>query len=157
MQVIVEGIQYLPACAFSPCIGIAITTHNRSDVFSRALGHQLLHLPTGALVVVIDDASAPAATAPDAMKLIRHNTSLGIVASKNASLTALMDAGCEYPFLYDDALLSLSIACTKMQEACMWACRSVAPPDAVKHYSRHSLSACDNGWRLLDFHKVSEK
>ncbi|HBX3908665.1 TPA: hypothetical protein MI403_24980 [Klebsiella pneumoniae] len=24
----------------------------------------------------------------------------------------------------------LSIACTKMQEACMWACRAVARPDA---------------------------
>ncbi|EAM5601782.1 hypothetical protein OBQ85_002804 [Salmonella enterica subsp. enterica serovar Uganda] len=30
----------------------------------------------------------------------------------------------------DDALRSLSIARTKMQEACMWACRSVARPDA---------------------------
>jgi len=30
----------------------------------------------------------------------------------------------------DDAMRSLSIARTKMQEACMWACRSVARPDA---------------------------
>lgn len=30
----------------------------------------------------------------------------------------------------NDALRCLSIARTKMQEACMWACRSVARPDA---------------------------
>lgn len=30
----------------------------------------------------------------------------------------------------DDALRSLSIARTKMQEACMWGCRAVARPDA---------------------------
>jgi hypothetical protein len=32
------------------------------------------------------------------MQLHRHETSLGIVASKNASLSALMDAGCEHLF-----------------------------------------------------------
>ncbi len=36
------------------------------------------------------------------MQLLRHETSLGIVASKNASLSALMDAGCEHLFLWDD-------------------------------------------------------
>ena len=102
MQVTIDGVPYVPACASSPRIGIAITTHNRADVLSRALDHQLLHLPASALVVVVDDGSAPAATVPDGVKLIRHDTSLGIVASKNASLTALMDAGCEHLFLWDD-------------------------------------------------------
>jgi glycosyltransferase involved in cell wall biosynthesis len=60
------------------------------------------HLPAGALVVVIDDGSKPAAEVPDGVQLIRHETSLGIVASKNASLSALMDAGCEHLFLWDD-------------------------------------------------------
>jgi hypothetical protein len=32
------------------------------------------------------------------VQLLRHETSLGIVASKNASLSALMDAGCEHLF-----------------------------------------------------------
>jgi hypothetical protein len=36
------------------------------------------------------------------VQLLRHETSLGIVASKNASLSALMDAGCEHLFLWDD-------------------------------------------------------
>ena len=39
---------------------------------------------------------------PHGVQLLRHETSLGIVASKNASLTALMDAGCEHLFLWDD-------------------------------------------------------
>jgi hypothetical protein len=56
------------------------------------------HLPAGALVVVIDDGSKPAAVVPDGVQLL-HETSLGIVASKNASLSALMDAGCEHLFL----------------------------------------------------------
>ncbi|EIV7916799.1 hypothetical protein [Klebsiella pneumoniae] len=30
----------------------------------------------------------------------------------------------------DEAMRSLAIARTKMQEACMWACRAVARPDA---------------------------
>ncbi|HEC9609667.1 TPA: glycosyltransferase family 2 protein, partial [Salmonella enterica subsp. enterica serovar Senftenberg] len=44
----------------------------------------------------------PVAVVPDGVQLLRHETSLGIVASKNASLTALMDAGCEHLFLWDD-------------------------------------------------------
>jgi glycosyltransferase involved in cell wall biosynthesis len=59
------------------------------------------HLPAGALVLVIDDGSKPAAVVPG-VQLLRHETSLGIVASKNASLSALMDAGCEHLFLWDD-------------------------------------------------------
>jgi glycosyltransferase involved in cell wall biosynthesis len=53
-------------------------------------------------VVVVDDGSKPAAVVPDGVQLLRHETSLGIVASKNASLSALMDAGCEHLFLWDD-------------------------------------------------------
>ncbi|WP_194205801.1 glycosyltransferase family 2 protein [Superficieibacter sp. 1612_C1] len=102
MQVTIDGVPYVPACASSTRIGIAITTHNRAAVLSRALDKHLRYLPAGALVVVIDDGSAPAATVPDGVKLIRHDTSLGIVASKNASLAALMDAGCEHLFLWDD-------------------------------------------------------
>jgi hypothetical protein len=66
--------------------------------FKRALEQHMKHLPAGALVVVIDDGSKPAAVVPDGVQLLRHETSLGIVASKNASLSALMDAGCEHLF-----------------------------------------------------------
>lgn len=102
MQVTIDGVVYAPAYANSARIGIAITTHNRADVLSRALTQHLQFLPAGALVVVIDDGSKPAAVVPDGVLLHRHESSLGIVASKNASLAALMDAGCEHLFLWDD-------------------------------------------------------
>lgn len=102
MQVTIDGVQYVPASQQQSRIGIAITTHNRPEVLKQAIEQHLKHLPAGALVVVVDDGSKPAAVAPDGIRLIRHETSLGIVASKNASLEALMDAGCEHLFLWDD-------------------------------------------------------
>ncbi|WP_425249265.1 glycosyltransferase family 2 protein, partial [Enterobacter hormaechei] len=101
MQVTIDGVPFVPACATASRIGLAITTHNRPDVLKRAIEQHTKHLPIGALVVVIDDGSKPAAVVPDGVKLLRHETSLGIVASKNASLSALMDAGCEHLFLWD--------------------------------------------------------
>lgn len=103
MQVIIDGVPYEPANnqAFSR-IGIAISTHQRPEVLFRALSQHMKHLPAGALVVVVDDGSVPAAIAPEGIRLIRHEKSQGIVASKNASLEALMDAGCEHLFLWDD-------------------------------------------------------
>ncbi|MDU1563328.1 glycosyltransferase family 2 protein, partial [Enterobacter sp.] len=102
MQVTIDGVPFVPACASASRIGIAITTHNRSDVLKRTIEQHMKHLPAGALVVVIDDGSKPAAVVPGGVKLISHDESLGIVASKNASLTTLMDAGCEHLFLWDD-------------------------------------------------------
>ncbi|WP_426768867.1 glycosyltransferase family 2 protein [Enterobacter hormaechei] len=102
MQVTIDGVPFVPACASASRIGIAISTHQRADVLKRALDQHMKHLPAGALVVVVDDGSKPAAVVPHGVQLLRHETSLGIVASKNASLTALMDAGCEHLFLWDD-------------------------------------------------------
>lgn len=83
-------------------IGIVISTHNRKKVLEKTLKQHLQHLPAGAEIIVIDDASSPAAVVPDGVKLIRNHISLGIVAVKNASLAALMEAGCEHLFLWDD-------------------------------------------------------
>lgn len=102
MQVIIDNVPYAPVCNSVARIGIAITTHQRADVLKRALEHHMKHLPAGALVVVVDDGSKPATVAPDGVQLLRNDVSLGIVASKNASLSALMDAGCEHLFLWDD-------------------------------------------------------
>lgn len=102
MQVTIDGIQYAPVSISRSAIGIAITTHNRHEVLKRAIEQHMKHLPSGALVVVIDDGSSPAAIVPDGVRLVRHEQSRGIVASKNASLTALVDAGCEHLFLWDD-------------------------------------------------------
>lgn len=103
MQVTIDGVPYAPVCNTATSrIGIAISTHNRAGVLSQSLKHHLQHLPAGALVVVVDDGSQPQAVVPDGVKLIRHEKSLGIVATKNASLAALIDAGCEHLFLWDD-------------------------------------------------------
>ncbi|WP_408913382.1 glycosyltransferase family 2 protein [Citrobacter freundii] len=102
MQVTIDGVPYAPVCNSVSRIGIAITTHNRPDVLKRALAQHHQFLPSGALVVVIDDGSKPAAVVPDGVQLLRNETSLGIVASKNRSLEALVDAGCEHLFLWDD-------------------------------------------------------
>ncbi|HGM5351260.1 TPA: glycosyltransferase family 2 protein [Serratia marcescens] len=103
MQVIIDGVPYEPANkqAFSR-IGIAISTHQRPEVLARAISQHLKHLPPGALVVVVDDGSNPAAAVPDGIQLFRHEESRGIVATKNASLEALISAGCEHLFLWDD-------------------------------------------------------
>lgn len=102
MQVTIDGVRYVPAGCSTARIGIAISTHNRPAVISRAIEQHLKHLPAGALVVVVDDGSQPAAVVPDGLQLRRFDVSRGIVATKNASLSALVDAGCEHLFLFDD-------------------------------------------------------
>jgi len=111
MQVTIDGVPYAPAREISSRIGIALTTHQRADVLKRALEKHMKHLPAGALVVVVDDGSKPAAVVPDGVQLLRHEISLGIVASKNASLSALMDDGCEYLSLGDDDAWPIAVTC----------------------------------------------
>ncbi|EJL90230.1 glycosyltransferase family 2 protein [Pantoea sp. GM01] len=102
MEVVIDGVLYVPVTSKASKIGIAISTHNRHDVLSRAIEHHLKYLPSGALVVVVDDGSSKPVTVPDGVKLIRCNMSRGIVAAKNFSLEALINAGCEHLFLWDD-------------------------------------------------------
>lgn len=102
MRVVIDGVEYTPAANGILKVGIAISTHQRPEVLKQAIEQHMKYLPAGALVVVIDDGSKPAALVPDGVQLIRHETSQGIVTSKNASLSALMDAGCEHLFLWDD-------------------------------------------------------
>lgn len=102
MEVVINGVRYAPASDRASNIGIAISTHNRHDVLARAIEHQLKYLPAGALVVVVDDGSSNPVSVPDGVKSIRSDMSRGIVAAKNASLEALINAGCEHLFLWDD-------------------------------------------------------
>lgn len=100
MDVIVDGVRYVPEA--SKKIGIAITTHNRAKLLDKVFEHLLVRLPPGAVVVVVDDGSSTPATVPDGVTLIRHREPKGIAAAKNACISALMDAGCEHLFLFDD-------------------------------------------------------
>ena len=59
MQITIDGVPCVPACASASRIGIAITTLNRPDVLKHAIEQHMKHLLAGALVVVIDDSSKP--------------------------------------------------------------------------------------------------
>ncbi|MGK8190425.1 hypothetical protein [Enterobacter ludwigii] len=102
MQVTIDGVPFVPACASVSRIGIAITTHYRAEVLKRAIEQHMKYLHFGALLAVIDDGSQPAASVPDDVQLLRHETSFGIVASKNAILSVLTYAVCDHLFLGDD-------------------------------------------------------
>jgi len=79
-------------------IGVGITTHNRADIFAYCHEHWKQHLPAGAVLVVVDDASA--VPCPDAT--YRFDVNVGAPTAKNKCLQLLMDAGCEHLFLADD-------------------------------------------------------
>lgn len=79
-------------------IGIGITTHNRPDLLARALEAHEKHLPEGATLVVVDDASETPAERAD----FRFERQAGIARAKNKCLELLVDAGCEHLFLFDD-------------------------------------------------------
>lgn len=64
-------------------IGVAISTHARPRVLTRALAEWAKHVPD-VLIVNHDVAGA------------------GVAATKNRGIAALMDAGCEHLFLADD-------------------------------------------------------
>lgn len=102
MRVIIDGVEFVPALNGCAKVGIAITTHQRPEVLKRAIDQHMKHLPAGALVVVVDDGSNPAAVVPAGVKLLRHEPAKGIAGAKNACIAALIDAGCDHLFLFDD-------------------------------------------------------
>lgn len=108
MLVVIDGKEFEPKGSVGSRIGIAITTHNRNSALAKALEMHKLHGPCGALVVVVDDGSTIPIVVPDWVRVIRHEKSQGIVAAKNASLLALMNAGCEHLFLFDDDAYPIS-------------------------------------------------
>src|SRR5690606_26252831 len=95
-DITVDGVRYAPAGEQTPRIGIGITTRNRPDALRTALEHHHAHLPPGALLVIVDDASAEPVEDAD----WRSETQAGIPAAKNKCLE-LLD-GCEHVFLWDD-------------------------------------------------------
>ncbi|MGK4567838.1 glycosyltransferase family 2 protein [Flavobacterium sp. 3HN19-14] len=80
-----------------PRIGVAITEHNRYDVFKKSYVEIKKHLPPGAFLVVVDDASST----PVKEATFRFNKNVGIAAAKNKCIELLMNADCEHLFLFD--------------------------------------------------------
>ena len=66
-----------------PVVGVAISTHQRPDILARALTHWAKYMPD--VLVVVNDVNGD-----------------GVAATKNRSIAALMDAGCDHLFLADD-------------------------------------------------------
>jgi hypothetical protein len=81
-----------------PAVGIGITTHNRGGVFRTALEAIRKYAPSGAAIVVVDDAS----TEPVEDATFRFDTNAGIARAKNKCLELLVDQGCTHLFLFDD-------------------------------------------------------
>ena len=79
-------------------IGVGITTHNRRDIFNHSFTRWRKHLPAGAVLVVVDDASD--SPCPDAT--YRFDINVGAPTAKNKCLELLMTAGCDHLFLADD-------------------------------------------------------
>lgn len=85
-------------------IGIAITEHNRPDVFRECFATIKTNAPKDAVIEVIDDASdepLPEAT-------YRFDTNVGIARAKNKCLELLYDKGVEHFFLLDSDVKILS-------------------------------------------------
>ena len=89
-------------------IGVAITTRNRRALFDLSFQQWRRWLPSGSVLVVVDDASDKPLTGDVDFRngslfiLISHETRLGVAVSKNDGLAALLDAGCDELFLVDD-------------------------------------------------------
>ncbi|SMC45811.1 glycosyltransferase family 2 protein [Pedobacter africanus] len=77
-------------------ISIAITTHNRYEVFSDTYKNIKKHLPNGAKLIVVDDGSDNPVKEAD----FRFDNAQGIATAKNKCLELMGDA--DYYFLFDD-------------------------------------------------------
>lgn len=99
-QVIVDGIPYEPMNTTPTAhrVGVAVTTRNRNKQIELAVEHQLDHLPPGAILVVVDDASDKPVDGAD----YRFERQAGVATAKNKCLELLMNAGVDHLFLFDD-------------------------------------------------------
>src|SRR5690606_13225662 len=92
MDVVIDGVRYTPDSR----IGVGITTHNRLAAFAKTLAEMRKHLPPGAKLGVVDDASKEPVAEAD----YRFEENAGIAPAKN-KCSELVD-GCEHIFLFDD-------------------------------------------------------
>lgn len=97
-NVTIDGITYTPASQQTNRIGIGVTTRNRPDTYQKTITEIRRHLPPGAALVIVDDASDT--PNPDATH--RYTTQAGIAAAKNKCLQLLAEQDVEHYFLFDD-------------------------------------------------------
>lgn len=101
-RITVDNVEYVPASEQSapPTVGVAITTHNRPDVLAQTVAAFRQLSPNIALAIV-DDGSRKPVTSPHG-SVMRNERAQGIAAAKNRCLIALLNAGVEHLFLFDD-------------------------------------------------------
>lgn len=83
-------------------IGVGVITRGRRAIFSRSVAHWRRRMPPGSVLVVVDDASDDPVSDIDGATVIRNPYRLGVAMSKNRTIAALMDFGCDHLFLADD-------------------------------------------------------
>lgn len=81
----------------TPKIGIALTEHNRYELFKKSYEETKKLVPDNSVLVVVDDASAK--PVPEATYRFKKN--VGISVAKNKCLELLYLEGCEHIFLFD--------------------------------------------------------
>ena len=85
-------------------LGVAISTHNRYDVFKYTYDKWLNNLPDESVLVVVDDCSdieVPEAT-------YRFDKNVGVAKTKNKCLELLYESGVDDFFLVDDDCYPIS-------------------------------------------------
>jgi glycosyltransferase involved in cell wall biosynthesis len=85
-------------------IGIAISTHNRKEVFKNSYNFWLKFLPKNAILIVVDDASSD----PVKEANYRFETQVGIAKVKNKCIELLEQQGVTDYFLVDDDIYPIT-------------------------------------------------
>lgn len=102
MKVEINGQEYAPVTDTAPRIGVGICTRNRRDMALETIEQWRKHLPSGARLVIVDDASDK----PFPNASYRFEKNVGVATAKNKCLELLED--CEHIFLADDDLRPLT-------------------------------------------------
>jgi glycosyltransferase involved in cell wall biosynthesis len=99
-EVLINGIPYIPVTEASPAvrIGVGVCTHNMREIASESITRLKEHLPAGAVLVIVDDAS----DTPYDGATYRFEKQAGIAKAKNKCLELLYAEGVEHFFLFDD-------------------------------------------------------
>ncbi|MBN0040228.1 hypothetical protein JN535_08635 [Cellulosimicrobium cellulans] len=104
MKITVDGVDYAPAAAARPRVGLGITTRNRNETVAKCLAKWRQHSPADFPIVVVDDASdepVPGAT-------YRFEQQAGIARAKNKCLEELEKLGVSEYFLADDDVFPIA-------------------------------------------------
>lgn len=107
--VVIDGVTYEPidrrgAAPAGPRIGVGVTTRNRPEVYTKALAAWKEHLPAGAVLVVVDDATDVPYVRPaeHITTIARFGERAGVARAKNRCLELLTETDAEHLFLVDD-------------------------------------------------------